>query len=359
MNILNKFRIFFSQSVSPLIHRFLATLHLTSFPPAVITLIIFSFLIGPILFITTAVSGVRAFSPAATIPSDAAQVPARTSVDPSRPDLEDAESPRPVQEGLATPTFTSSPTVTFTATETYTPTITSTPTVTFTHTVTFTPTITLPAADGSSCVSPEAERVKARVVRITDGDTIVVLIDGVEYKLRYIGIDAPESSAAGGSRSTSYNRQLVEGKTVTLVMDHSETDRYDRLLRYVFVGNTFVNYEMIRAGYATSGSWPPDTACDQVFAQAEQSARQNKRGLWQPTVTPLPYIPPPATAAPTSGGIGIIGGGSNCDPAYPDVCIAPPPPDLDCKQIPYRRFRVLPPDPHNFDGDGDGIGCES
>jgi micrococcal nuclease len=48
-----------------------------------------------------------------------------------------------------------------------------------------------------------------------------------------------------------------------------------------------------------------------------------------------------------------------CDPAYPDICIAPPPPDLDCKNIPYRNFRVLSPDPHRFDGDKDGIGCES
>jgi hypothetical protein len=49
----------------------------------------------------------------------------------------------------------------------------------------------------------------------------------------------------------------------------------------------------------------------------------------------------------------------NCDPSYPDVCIPPPPPDLDCSDIPYRNFRVLPPDPHHFDVDGDGIGCET
>ena len=48
----------------------------------------------------------------------------------------------------------------------------------------------------------------------------------------------------------------------------------------------------------------------------------------------------------------------NCDPSYPDVCIPPPPPDLDCSDIPYRNFRVLPPDPHHFDGNGNGIGCE-
>ncbi len=47
-----------------------------------------------------------------------------------------------------------------------------------------------------------------------------------------------------------------------------------------------------------------------------------------------------------------------CDAAYPDVCIPSPPPDLDCADIPHRRFRVLAPDPHRFDGDKDGIGCE-
>ena len=60
------------------------------------------------------------------------------------------------------------------------------------------------------------------------------------------------------------------------------------------------------------------------------------------------------TIVPTLGG-----GGSNCHPSYPGVCIPPPPPELDCKDISYRRFQVIAPDPHNFDGDGDGFGCES
>ena len=50
---------------------------------------------------------------------------------------------------------------------------------------------------------------------------------------------------------------------------------------------------------------------------------------------------------------------SQCDPSYPDVCIAPAPPDLDCADVPYQNFRVLQPDPHRFDGDKDGIGCEA
>jgi micrococcal nuclease len=58
----------------------------------------------------------------------------------------------------------------------------------------------------------------------------------------------------------------------------------------------------------------------------------------------------PTAAQPAAGG--------NCHPSYPTVCIPPPPPDLDCSDIPYRRFRVLLPDPHNFDRDRDGVGCE-
>lgn len=73
-----------------------------------------------------------------------------------------------------------------------------------------------------------------------------------------------------------------------------------------------------------------------------------------PPTTPPPTTPaptsPPATAAPTGA----------CDPSYPGVCIPPAPPDLDCGDIPHKRFTVLSPDPHGFDGnDDDGIGCES
>jgi hypothetical protein len=67
------------------------------------------------------------------------------------------------------------------------------------------------------------------------------------------------------------------------------------------------------------------------------------------TIAPVPLVPPTT-----------IGGGAGCDPAYPDVCIPPAPPDLDCGDIPYGMFRVLAPDPHGFDGnDDDGWGCES
>ncbi|MBI2776725.1 MAG: HNH endonuclease [Chloroflexi bacterium] len=67
-------------------------------------------------------------------------------------------------------------------------------------------------------------------------------------------------------------------------------------------------------------------------------------------------VPPPPAPSPLPG---TTGGSTACDPAYPTVCIAPAPPDLDCGDIPFRRFVVLAPDPHRFDGDNDGVGCES
>lgn len=84
-----------------------------------------------------------------------------------------------------------------------------------------------------------------------------------------------------------------------------------------------------------------------------------------PTPTPtLALSPSPSSAktvisspTPTTQSDGSSAR-SGCDPSYPTVCIPPPPPDLDCKDVSYKRFKVLPPDPHNFDGNNDGVGCE-
>jgi len=76
-----------------------------------------------------------------------------------------------------------------------------------------------------------------------------------------------------------------------------------------------------------------------------------------PTVPVAPVPAPPPAPSPVPNPTPADG---NCDPSYPTVCIPPAPPDLDCGDITFRRFQVLPPDPHNFDGrDNDGLGCES
>jgi micrococcal nuclease len=218
-----------------------------------------------------------------------------------------------------------------------------------------------PLPAGAECIPTGTERTQAQVTRVIDGDTIDVDIGGQTFRVRYIGMDTPEDTSQieyFGPEATAFNAQLVEGKQVTLVKDVSETDRYDRLLRYVIVGDFFVNYELVKQGFATGATFPPDVACQEVFRQAERMAREEGRGLWgatpvseaTPTNTSMPL--PTATSAPQPQP-------GDCDPAYPTVCIPSPPPDLDCGDISFRRFQVLPPDPHGFDGDHDGIGCES
>jgi len=126
------------------------------------------------------------------------------------------------------------------------------------------------------------------VTRVIDGDTVEVDISGAIHKVRYIGIDTPElddkhpKCRALAQEATRYNRQLVEGKTVRLEKDVSETDRYGRLLRYVFVGDTFVNAELVRQGLAWVKSYPPDTKYQDYLEEMEAEAKQNGRNIWPP-----------------------------------------------------------------------------
>jgi micrococcal nuclease len=253
----------------------------------------------------------------------------------------------PTATGTPTPTITWTPTITSTPTVTPIPSDTPTPTETPTPSQTPTPTITLAPGTYADCIPQGTLRQLARVVDVVDGDTIQVDIGGVFYDVRYIGMDTPELGQTYGYEAWSANAALVSGRTVVLARDVSETDRYGRLLRYVLVGSTFVNRELVARGFAHATSYPPDTACDRVFDAAEDTALAAGIGVW--------YVPP--TRAPTA--VGGSGGSGNCSPYYPDVCIPPPPPDLDCGDIPYRRFRVVGGDPHRFDRDNDGIGCES
>jgi len=208
-------------------------------------------------------------------------------------------------------------------------------------------------------LGPQAPTTEALVVSITDGDTIRVQVDGVEHPLRYIGIDSPEVGIAHADEATAANAELVAGETVLLESDVSDTDRFGRLLRYVWVeadgGWLLVNRELVRIGAAVAKAYPPDTKYQVLLEAAEAAAVAASVGIWTATPAPiLPLVPPAATPAPTPAPVG-----TDCDPSYPGVCIPPYPPDLDCGDISFRRFAVLPPDPHGFDGNHDGVGCES
>lgn len=122
-----------------------------------------------------------------------------------------------------------------------------------------------------------ASTESATVKRVTDGDSIE-LSNGQE--LRYIGIDAPEYSICFGKEASLENKKLVEGKEIRLERDVSQTDKYGRLLRYVYVGDIFVNDYLVRQGFAHAATFPPDIKYADQFRLAEEEARENNRGLW-------------------------------------------------------------------------------
>lgn len=163
---------------------------------------------------------------------------------------------------------------------------TNTPTVLPTAYATITP---LPLS--YLCIPPQTPQL-GLVVKVIDGDTIRVLLDGKEEKVRYLGIDAPESTTTQelfGKEATKFNAQLVRNQIVELYRDVSETDRYGRLLRYVVTSSVFVNLKLIEEGYATAVTYPPDVACAVIFQQAERTARLLGKGLWAyPTPTASP-----------------------------------------------------------------------
>jgi endonuclease YncB( thermonuclease family) len=322
---------------------------------------------------------------------------------------------------------------------------------------------------------PTGPSQRATVTKVVDGDTIRVSIDGVEYPVRYIGIDTPEPSSkdpivkAFADSATAANEALVGGREVVLERDVSETDQFDRLLRDVWLIDggvpLLVNAELVRQGFAKVTTYPPDDKYVDLLTAAQNAATNATLGIWAPAATASPALTPVPTPTPVvaindspfdigsasrttfRGSAGnytftslafaleratvrwsvtaprkqscrvawrlepefdgaiinstvrvaagatksgnrryttsfsdasfivdstcskwmmsfqgyepAAAGGGNCDPSYPTVCIPPYPPDLDCGQISFRRFDVIGSDPHGFDSDNDGIGCES
>lgn len=161
------------------------------------------------------------------------------------------------------------------------------------------------SAAGGTFVNFNPSRYKVKVINVVDGDTIK--IEGGQV-VRYIGIDTPETVHPSkpvqcyGEEASDKNRELVEGKEVKLEKDVSETDRYGRLLRYVWLGDILVNEYLVREGYAQSSSYPPDLKYQNKFVEAQRQAREEKKGLWgdvcnvqptqvqQKTITPTQII---------------------------------------------------------------------
>jgi micrococcal nuclease len=142
------------------------------------------------------------------------------------------------------------------------------------------------APPAASVTRTASARETASVARVIDGDTILVRIDGREERVRYIGVDTPETVAQDrpvecfGPEASARNKALVEGRTVQMERDVSDRDRFGRLLRYVYADGVLVNAELLRDGYATSVTFPPDVRENERFRALEREAREAGRGLW-------------------------------------------------------------------------------
>lgn len=154
-----------------------------------------------------------------------------------------------------------------------------------------------PGGAGSDIGAPEpdlggaseltaAGTTQAVVLNVVDGDTIVALVDGVEERVRYIGIDTPETEKPGqplecyADEATRRNEELVQGLTVSLKFDQELRDRFGRLLAYVEAAGREVNEALIGEGFARTIVVEPNTARIDELARLEAEAGRAGLGLW-------------------------------------------------------------------------------
>ncbi len=185
-----------------------------------------------------------------------------------------------------------------------------------------------PPPDQSYCPKSNGLCGERAVTRVVDGDTLDVQ-GGL--RIRLVLVDAPELSESGGPAARDFLTDLCLGSLALIDEDDFQIgdDPYGRILAVVSCDGTNANAALISSGHADTYS---------RFCSESEFGSQ----AWTGCSSPPP--PPPQ---------------EDCDPAYPTVCLPSPPPDLNSDDIAYQNFRVLPPDPHHFDGDRDGVGCET
>jgi micrococcal nuclease len=187
----------------------------------------------------------------------------------------------------------------------------------------------------SSACTGSAACFTGTITNIVDGDTI----DVKETRIRLSLINTPELNEEGYNEAKQFTSSLCPvGSQILVDQDDGQLeDRFGRMLAKVTCAeDKNLNSELLSKGYAgilteycsvsefSSEDWIQGYGCAASGSESQLKGSTN----------------------------------ANCDPSYPGICIPPPPPDLDCGEIPYRSFKVLEPDPHGFDRDNDGIGCE-
>ena len=227
-------------------------------------------------------------------------------------------------------------------------------------TPTTTPTLTPSPTPTPSSTPFDPLYADITVTNVIDGDTFT--IEGGKV-VRMIGMDTPETVHPSkpiqcyGNEASAKTTELIEGQKVRLEKDVSETDKYKRLLRYVWKGDVLINELLVQEGYAQSSSYPPDIKYQDRFVTAQQEARDNQKGLWgsvcTSTPTPTPKLIPMVTAKPTAQPIAPsvqnTGGSWVCNCSK--TCA-----NMSCDEAQYQ-LNIC--GCSRRDADGDGVACDA
>jgi len=194
---------------------------------------------------------------------------------------------------------------------------------------------TQPSYPSQDC-SGNARCIVGKVTQVIDGDTIKVDEQSIRFALAF----APELNEFGGDTAKEFIEEICPvGSIATVDEDDGQTEgSLGRIVGVIYCNGVNLNEELVDSGLGYLST----EFCDR--SEFSSHAWAIKHGCMISSQSSEPVQPTQE---------------NNCDPSYPTVCIPPYPPDLDCGEIGYSNFKVLQPDPHRFDGDKDGIGCES
>lgn len=198
--------------------------------------------------------------------------------------------------------------------------------------------------------TPDPKITFTKVINVIDGDTFT--IEG-GVTVRMIGIDTPETVHPSkpvqcyGKEASLKTEELLQGKEIKLEKDISETDRYNRLLRYVYIGDIFVNEYLVKEGFAKSSSYPPDIKYQDKFIEGQRKAQEENKGLWNISACSTATT----NYAPTTN----TQTGSNTGGAYTCNC-SKTCPNLSCDEAQYQLNTC---GCGARDADDDGIACDS
>ncbi len=182
------------------------------------------------------------------------------------------------------------------------------------------------------------------VTKVIDGDTLDIKTkDGKAIVIRLALVDAPETSEPGYTQAKDFVSQKCLNKAAEVDPDNNQDLTFGRLVAVVYCEGHNINEAIIANGFATiyQSFCGVSEFADTVWAQKFGCSNEGASGNSGTSVTD------------DEDDVG------DCDASYASVCIPSAPPDLDCGEISHKNFKVLSPDPHGFDRDGDGIGCES